>query len=394
MTQNSIDYLAKSKLLYDTYLTPKEGPPIGYTPQEIAEIAARISHPLPLAYTQYLAWAGKLPKLAYSHEIPTPARYSTAILFRGPHTKRWPSTLLAMSFSEGFNPNQPTVLWFFLPSIDDDPPVYFSVTPSVIMHLGRLTTYLENRIRRLAGPQPHRSNSGIFLLGEVIGVTPRDLLYQDTYQLRRQPILLPDLIVQQGGILGNNDIWQKNQVIVLGERDFDRAYINRSVEIGQHYGFTCNYITETDFLYYFHFGALPDYSQAPKRIKEHAGLAYLNSIGFTWPTIDPIAATLQGQAEFALADEHPLFSVYHYNVQKHTSLHDRRLALRRAIHEEALGLRAVAYHLAFLIRTNRRRSPMQRAVDLWLNDLNWLRTTFYDATIHTFIWPTSDDTLA
>jgi hypothetical protein len=389
----AIDYLSKAKSLYDTYLAQVEGPPIGYTPQEIAALTARVGHPLPLAYTQYLAWGGKLPKLAHSHAMPNPACYTTATLFRGPQTKRWPAQLLAMSVSAGFNPNQPTVLWFFLPTTDDNPPVYLSVTASVTMYLGRLTTYLENRIRRLASPQYYLGNVGIALLGEIIGVTPRSLHYQSIYHPPHQPIPLTELIVQQGGLLGDHDIWQKQQIIVIGEHNFDGDYLRHSITIGQRYGFTCNYIAETDFAHYFQFGALPDYSQAPKRIKEHAGLAYLSAIGFTWPTIDPVAATFQANTEFDLADEHPLFSIYRYNVQKQTPLHTRRLALRTAIREEELGLRNVAYHLAFLIRTNRRRPSRQRAIDLWLTDLNWLRTAFYDGTIHTFIWPTHDDIL-
>jgi hypothetical protein len=61
-------------------------------------------------------------------------------------------------------------------------------------------------------------------------------------------------------------------------------------------------------------------------------------------------------------------------VAKGVSVRDRQKVLDYCVSN--LGLKKVAYHLAFLIRFHR-NSPMKHdAVENWQEDLEWLRTRY------------------
>jgi hypothetical protein len=76
-------------------------------------------------------------------------------------------------------------------------------------------------------------------------------------------------------------------------------------------------------------------------------------------------------------------------VRRDTPLRHRSNALKQAIAEGGLALQIVVEYITSLIRLNGDRwdSRMDDAVEHWQDDLEWLRTNYYDDTIYTFIWP-------
>lgn len=78
---------------------------------------------------------------------------------------------------------------------------------------------------------------------------------------------------------------------------------------------------------------------------------------------------------------------YGYNVKMETTLLERRDSLRPAI--IALGLEKVATQIAAMVRLNKKRpdTKMERAIQRWEEDLEWLKTEYYDRGNYRFLWP-------
>jgi hypothetical protein len=184
------------------------------------------------------------------------------------------------------------------------------------------------------------------------------------------------IVTLEGGIVGDYDIWQTNQMIIVGREAFDEDYLVESVNFGLKHGFTCRYLSQEDFWEYWLEGEETAYYAGDPRIAAHEGLSFLASIGFKWPSIEMV----QGHGGTGtLADRlnpaHQLKSRFGYSVQKGVPVKERRKRLSRAVKGPgALGLQAVASHLAFLITLNLRRydDRMLDPIERWESDLDWL----------------------
>ena len=135
---------------------------------------------------------------------------------------------------------------------------------------------------------------------------------------------------------------------------------------------------------------LRPYFEGDSRIDEHEGLKFLASVGFKFPTVKELFER-EGVNSYEFGErrlEHELKSVFGYNVQKKTSITERREALKKASSEKTgLGLRKVAFHIWGRICENHRNKKMENAIVNWKSDLEWLRKTHYDKTIHSFRFP-------
>ncbi len=225
-----------------------------------------------------------------------------------------------------------------------------------------------------------------FIENKIIGVTG----YEPYDNLAIQRI-----IELEGGVVkgdnGYNHIWEEQQVIVIGTNDFDKEYLQRSIEAGIELNFRCQYMTQEDFWFWWLDEEEPvPYLKSDSRIDEHEGLKFLASVGFEFPTVKE---SLENESE-NLYDfgerrlEHELKSVFGYNVQKKTLVNERRKALKKAVCEKTgLGLREVAFHIFGRIGENGRNKKMENAIKNWKSDLDWLRENHYDNTIHSFRFP-------
>lgn len=86
-------------------------------------------------------------------------------------------------------------------------------------------------------------------------------------------------------------------------------------------------------------------------------------------------------------DESVLKKEYGYNVNLETGVSERRGSLRTAV--TALGLKKVATHIAAMVRLSKKRpdTRMKGAIQRWEEDLEWLRTEFFDRGGYLFHWP-------
>jgi hypothetical protein len=216
--------------------------------------------------------------------------------------------------------------------------------------------------------------------GWVLGVTGQGPL---------EDSLLREGITREGGWIGDYDIWQKDQIIVVGREGFDEEYLKRSIEIGLRFKFKCVYFSQEAFAEWWLDDKPAEYVKGDPRISEHPGLAFLASIGFKWPEWEAVAGTGSGTGSLWLNDTHPLSAVYKYSVRREVPLKMRRAALERAIRPDALGLKAVVEHIAGMVRLNKSRldTRMDGAIGRWEDDLAWLREYHYKNTIYSFIWP-------
>lgn len=112
------------------------------------------------------------------------------------------------------------------------------------------------------------------LAGQVIGCTGSGP-YDD--------VKIKKNILEGFGIIGNQDVWQHDQVIVVGNIAFDRIYLQRSLEIGQKFGFMCHYMSQQDFLSSYLQGKEVRYTSIDHRIHDHRGLSFLASLKQKWP---------------------------------------------------------------------------------------------------------------
>jgi hypothetical protein len=112
------------------------------------------------------------------------------------------------------------------------------------------------------------------LAGQVIGYTGSEP-YSD--------IEIEKAILEENGIIGEQGIWQQEQVIVVGNVAFDRAYLLESFEIGRKFGFVCRYMSQEDFLNSYLQGEEVRYSLNDPRIRNHRGLSFLASSKHNWP---------------------------------------------------------------------------------------------------------------
>jgi hypothetical protein len=180
----------------------------------------------------------------------------------------------------------------------------------------------------------------------------------------------------EGAVVGDYDIWQTNQLMIVGREAFDEDYLIKSVEFRLEEGFTCRYLAQEDFWDYWLGGEETAYYAGDPRIASHDGLSFIASIGFRWPSIE-IVHGHGGTGGLAdrLNPAHQLRSRFGYSVKAGVSTKERRQRLGRAVKGPgALGLRAVAEHIAFLVNLNLRRydDRMLDPIERWESDLDWL----------------------
>lgn len=219
------------------------------------------------------------------------------------------------------------------------------------------------------------------LAGQVISVTGWSP-YSDP--------VIENMIKEHGGIVGDKDIWQEEQIIVIGRKAYDEDYLKMSIQFGLMRDFPCVYLSQEAFRDFINYDKYPAYYRGDPRIQDHPGLSFLSSLGFKWPSIDAIPGDGGARNSSGWLESHPLRSIYGYTVQTGTLLEYRQNALKRAVRLDGLGLQIVAEHIAFLIRNAKLRHDdlMDNAIGIWESDLTWLYSTYYKNTIHSFIWPT------
>jgi hypothetical protein len=133
------------------------------------------------------------------------------------------------------------------------------------------------------------------------------------------------------------------------------------------------------------------YFRGDPRIEEHQGLSFLASIGFKWPTIQEVQGTGTLDSSKNWNAESVLRSKFGYHARKHLSEKTRRKRLLNAVTSpDGLGLKAVAEHIAFLIRLNQGKADesLEGALGRWKSDLDWLHKSHYLNSAHSFNWPT------
>lgn len=222
--------------------------------------------------------------------------------------------------------------------------------------------------------------------GEIVGVTgsgPYD------------EMVIEKIATLEGAIVGDADIWQTNQLIVVGREDFDEEYLETSIDFGLEHGFTCRYLSQEDFWSYWLGADETTYYAGDPRIRDHEGLSFLASVGFKWPSIEAVERYGgTGDLSGRFREQHELKRFFGYSVRQGISAEERRQRLKRAIREPpgGLGLRVVAEHIAGMtnLALSRGDNRMDEAIGKWESDLEWLRQKYYLNRRHSFLWPDTD----
>jgi hypothetical protein len=117
----------------------------------------------------------------------------------------------------------------------------------------------------------------LLFLGQTVGVTG-----DGPYEARA----LAKIVTLEGGLVGDENTWQRYQLVIIGRENFDRKYLRESIRMRLKHEIPCEYISQEDFwkawLDRQHY--LP-YVKGDHRIEEHPGLKFLSSIGFKWPIL-------------------------------------------------------------------------------------------------------------
>ena len=226
--------------------------------------------------------------------------------------------------------------------------------------------------------------------GQTVGVTG-----DGPYEARA----IEKIITLEGGLVGDKDVWQPNQLLVIGREHFDRDYLRESVRILYSENKTpCEYISQEDFwsawLYRDHTLHKPHF-KGDRRIHDHPGLKFLSSIGFPWPPLDNRGSLGDGTGGLSgrLNDISDLRRYCGYRVASGITQEERRQKLSRAVKPPpfGLGLRSVANTIAGHIRRfGRKDQPPVEAISKWKADLDWLQRTYYEGQIYSFVWPDLD----
>lgn len=224
--------------------------------------------------------------------------------------------------------------------------------------------------------------------GRIVGITGFSPKFPNYDEMVRRIIEL------EGGILSgdvqNTEEWEIGQIIIVGEEDFNREYLIQSIEIGIEHNFTCQYFSLEDFWDFYTDSYLYEpYFEGDPRIENHAGLSFLASLYFEYPSADIFGfGNKSFDKEKDWNVESILKSNFGYSVRKGISEHNRRIALDEAVNSpKIISLQEIAEHIVFLINTRKGNENMSYAVNHWKEDLDWLREEFYDKSIHSFKFP-------
>ncbi len=208
-------------------------------------------------------------------------------------------------------------------------------------------------------------------------------------------LVIKKIATLEGAIVGDIDIWQTNQLIVVGRKDFDKQYLETSIDFGLEHGFTCRYLSQEDFWDFWLGGDETTYYAGDPRISNHEGLSFLASVGFKWPSVEAVERYGgTGNLSSRFREQHELKKFFGYSVRQGVSVEERRQKLKRAIRTppSGLGLRVVAEHIAGMtnLALSRNDGRMDEAISKWESDLEWLRQKYYVNRRHSFLWPSTD----
>lgn len=94
------------------------------------------------------------------------------------------------------------------------------------------------------------------------------------------------MIIEAGGIIGDKDIWQHDQVVIVGRSNYDIGYLQKSIHMGRRFNFICQYMSQEDFVTGYLNGNFVDYRNLDSRLHYHPGLMYVKSQKIGWPLVD------------------------------------------------------------------------------------------------------------
>lgn len=226
------------------------------------------------------------------------------------------------------------------------------------------------------------------LEGRIVGITGYSLHHPTYNEMIWRIIELEGAIIS--GDSRNNEEWEKGQIIIVGEEDFDKEYLEQSVEKGIEYNCPCRYFSLGDFWdYYTEYDYYEPYFESDPRIENHAGLSFLASLYFKYPSVDIFGfGNKSSDKEIDWNVESILKSNFGYSVRKGISERNRRIALDEAVNSpEIISLQEIAEHIVFLINTRKGNENLGYAVKRWKEDLDWLKAEHYDKSIYSFKFP-------
>jgi hypothetical protein len=185
-------------------------------------------------------------------------------------------------------------------------------------------------------------------------------------------------------------------LVIVGRENFDRGVLRMTLSDYFEEGIVNTaFWAQEDFINYWLFGIEPQYIPNDPRIENHPGLKFLASFSqYPWPW--PLITASPSTGEFDnsnLEDEHLLKARFGYSVAQDKNYTDaqRQRILDDALNAttNALELKEIVYHIAWLIRTRKNINSrnFSRAITKWETDLNYLKQTYYRRQ---FKWPRTD----
>lgn len=200
------------------------------------------------------------------------------------------------------------------------------------------------------------------------------------------------IIRLEGGIVvgdsGSSTTWEVEQLIIVGDIDFDKNFLIKSIEVGIEHNFVCQYISLDDFWDYYSDDFTPYYEGDP-RIDTHEGLSYLASLYFEYPTVNIFGfGNRNSNRTNDWSFESLLKANFGYSVRQGISKKARRKALEKAVNSSnIISLKEIAEHIVFNINLRKGQDNMNPAINRWLEDLKWLKQEYYNPSVHSFKFP-------
>jgi len=182
---------------------------------------------------------------------------------------------------------------------------------------------------------------------------------------------------------------KSNDVIILGRKDFDRKTLQKFKK--QHPISEGRVFTQEAFLQYLLTGKDYDFKTIAINQCKHQAIDYLKRLGnnyFPWPKMKFKTSGFRKLSDIEWEIDSALKRLTGYSVAgKGTIKSIRRPQLHKGIQE--LGLEYVVYHIHGLwLRTSKRTdADYSNALKKWEEDLNWLKTNYYQKSAEQFPWP-------
>lgn len=169
--------------------------------------------------------------------------------------------------------------------------------------------------------------------------------------------------------------------VVLGRESYYKHFLETSLEFIRDCNFI--YLSQEDFIELLQYNSIFPYHKGDHRIASHNALKYLSKVGFNWPETQPRLHYLNPN-HYKMGERSRLMEMgYSTKVE----IGERRRILRQAV--KRYGLRDIAGFIAWRLRLAHGRWDinMNDAIQIYENDLDWLKNLFYDDTRFDFNWP-------